>query len=105
MSESRAKAIRAMALAVLAACIVPAETAHARFQFWPHYGPWWSGHAPARHKHRQRHKEPQSAKKEQARDAPHGPLQIVISIADQRIAVYDNGALIARSSVSTGVRG
>jgi hypothetical protein len=34
-----------------------------------------------------------------------GPLQVVISIADQRISVYDNGALIARSSVSTGVRG
>src|SRR3954468_6785695 len=105
MSESRAKAIRAMALAVLAVCIVPAETAHAQFQFWPHYGAWWSRHAPVRHKHRHRHKEPQSAKKEQTRDAPNGPLQIVVSIAEQRIAVYDNGALIARSSVSTGVRG
>jgi hypothetical protein len=29
------------------------------------------------------------------------PLQIIISIADQRISVYDDGALIARSSVST----
>ena len=34
-----------------------------------------------------------------------GPLQIIISIADQRISLYDNGALIARSSVSTGVQG
>jgi hypothetical protein len=38
-----------------------------------------------------------------AQDAPKGPLQIIISIADQRISVYDDGALIARSSVSTGV--
>ena len=102
MSESNVQAIRAMILAVLAICIVPAETAHARFQFRPHYGPWWSQHAPVRHKHRHRHKKPQSAKKEQARHTPNGPLQIVVSIADQRIAVYDNGALIARSSVSTG---
>ena len=34
-----------------------------------------------------------------------GPLQIIISIADQRISLYDNGALIARSSVSTGAEG
>ena len=63
----------------------------------------WSQHAPVRHKHRNRYKKPRSAEKEQARHAPNGPLQIVVSIADQRIAVYDNGALIARSSVSTGV--
>jgi hypothetical protein len=103
MSQSSAKAIRAMLLAVLATCIVPAETAHARSLFWPHYGPWWRQHPPVRHKHRNRHQKPQSAAKEQVRDTPSGPLQIVVSIADQRIAVYDNGALIARSSVSTGV--
>ena len=34
-----------------------------------------------------------------------GPLQIIISIADQQISVYDDGTLIARSSVSTGVQG
>jgi len=34
-----------------------------------------------------------------------GPIQIIISIADQRISVYDDGTLIARSSVSTGVQG
>jgi lipoprotein-anchoring transpeptidase ErfK/SrfK len=39
------------------------------------------------------------------KDSPKGPLQIIISIADQRISLYDNGALIARSSVSTGVQG
>jgi hypothetical protein len=32
-----------------------------------------------------------------------GPLQIIVSIGDQRISVYDDGALVARSSVSTGV--
>ena len=33
------------------------------------------------------------------------PLQIIISIADQRVSLFDNGALIARSSVSTGTQG
>ena len=41
----------------------------------------------------------------QSQDPPKGPLQIIISIADQRISLYDKGALIARSSVSTGVQG
>ena len=45
------------------------------------------------------------AKKAEPQDPPKGPLQIIISIADQRISLYDNGALIARSSVSTGVQG
>ena len=34
-----------------------------------------------------------------------GPLFAVVSIADQRISVYGNGGLLARSSVSTGVKG
>ena len=34
-----------------------------------------------------------------------GPLQVIISIADQKISVYDDGTLLVRSSVSTGVQG
>jgi hypothetical protein len=45
-----------------------------------------------------------SAKGNQPEESPKGPLQIIISIADQRVSLYDNGSLIARSSVSTGVR-
>ena len=33
------------------------------------------------------------------------PLQIIISIADQRISVYSSDMLVARSVVSTGVPG
>jgi hypothetical protein len=61
-------------------------------------------HAPFRHKHRHRHTKSESAKNAQSKDAPKGPLQIIISIADQRVSLYDNGALIARSSVSTGIQ-
>jgi hypothetical protein len=47
----------------------------------------------------------QSAKEavEKSRPAPKGPLQIIISIADQKISVYSGDVLIARSEVSTGV--
>src|SRR6266704_7193509 len=105
MSPANVGSIRATALAVLAICIVPLGTAQARPLYWPQYGYWWSDHAPLRHSHRHKHAEPTLEKTDQTQDAPSGPLQIIISIADQRISVYDNDALIARSSVSTGVPG
>src|SRR6266700_1313992 len=105
MSPANVGSIRATALAVLAICIVPLGTAQARPLYWPQYGYWWSDHAPLRHSHRHKHAEPTLEKKDQTQDAPSGPLQIIISIADQRISVYDNDALIARSSVSTGIPG
>jgi hypothetical protein len=45
------------------------------------------------------------AKEAPAMAAPPGPVQIVVSIAEQRIAVYANGALFAQSAVSTGKKG
>ena len=97
-------AVRATLLAAFAACIFPIGTAHAKFVFWPQYGSWWSDHAPLRHNHQHRHAKPESAKENQPQETPKGPLQVVISIADQRVSLYDNGTLVARSSVSTGVR-
>jgi L,D-transpeptidase catalytic domain len=104
MSTAKSGLIRATARALLAVCIVmPAGTTRAQFPFWHRQGPWWSDPASQRHAHRYRHTKPELAEKDQAADAPNGPLQIIISIADQRVSVYDNGALIARSSVSTGI--
>src|ERR1700694_506700 len=97
--------IRATIVAAFAVVILPVGTAHAQFPFWPQDRSWWGDHAPFRHKHHHRHTKSESAKKAQSRDAPKGPLQIIISIADQRVSLYDNGALIARSSVSTGTPG
>jgi len=100
----------AAVLTVLASCIFfPVETAHAEFFFGPQYK-WrwsdhtlrWSDHTPSRHKHYYRTKTERS-KESQPKDTAKGPLQIIISIEDQRISLYDNGELIARSSVSTGV--
>jgi len=62
----------------------------------------WSDHTPSRHK-RHHGTKTERSKESQPKDASKGPLQIIISIEDQRISLYDNGELIARSSVSTGV--
>jgi hypothetical protein len=105
MANGNAGSIRAMMLAAFALCIAAAEPAHAQFLFWPQSQSqsWWSNHAPFRHKPHHSHKKPRLAKKAPAQDASKGPLQIIVSIVDQRISVYNDGALIARSSVSTGV--
>jgi hypothetical protein len=98
-------AIRATLLAAFAVCIFPiGAAAHAQFFFGPQYGSWWGDHAPFRHNHQHRHTKSESAKENQPQETPKGPLQIIISIADQRVSLYDNGILIVRSSVSTGVR-
>ncbi len=79
----------------------------ALFLFWPQYESWWGDHAAFRQKrrHTHAHPKPEPMERSQPQDAPKGALQIVISVADQRISLYDNGTLMARSSVSTGVRG
>jgi hypothetical protein len=96
--------VRATVLAAFVACIFPIGTANAKLFFWPQYGSWWGDHAPSRHNHQHRHTKSESAKENQPEETPKGPLQIIISIADQRVSLYDNGALVARSPVSTGVR-
>jgi hypothetical protein len=96
--------VRATVLAAFVACIFPIGTANAKLFFWPQYGSWWGDHAPSRHNHQHRHTKSESAKENQPEETPKGPLQIIISIADQHVSLYDNGTLVARSSVSTGVR-
>jgi hypothetical protein len=97
--------IRALVLAVIAVCSVPSVSAHAQLFSWPRYRSWWGEHAPLGHKHQHGHTESELTKKAELQDTPKGPLQIIISIADQQLSLYDNGALIARSSVSTGAQG
>jgi L,D-transpeptidase catalytic domain len=96
--------IRAKMVAAFAVFILPFGIAHAQLPFWPQYRSWWGHHAPFRHKHQHRHTKSELVKSAQINDAPQGQLQIIISIADQRVSLYDNGALIARSSVSTGTQ-
>jgi L,D-transpeptidase catalytic domain len=82
--------------------MLSAGIAHAQFLFWPHYSFWPGHYAPFKHKHHHRQSNSELAKNARPEDPPKGPLQIIISIADQRVSLFDNGTLIARSSVSTG---
>ena len=89
-------------LTALAISVLSAGSADARSLFWAPYGSWSGDHF--RYRHQQGRPKSDLTKKPQSQDVAKGPLLIVISIADQRISLYDNGALVARSSVSTGVR-
>ena len=104
-------------LTVIAISLPLAGSAQAQYQYWSPYRSWhqyrsWSGDYPFRQRYQPGYKksesprksQPESASKDISRDVAKGPLLLIISIADQRISLYDNGALIARSSVSTGVR-
>src|SRR3984957_2112089 len=93
------------ALIAFAIFMLSAGIAHAQFLFWPHHTFWPGHYAPFKHKPHHRQSNSESAKSAGSEDAPKGPLQIIISIADQRVSLFDNGALIARSSVSTGTEG
>jgi L,D-transpeptidase catalytic domain len=92
-------------LITFAAFMLSAGIAHAQFLSWPQDRSWSGDHAPFGQKNEHRHTKSESAKSAGSEDAPKGPLQIIISIADQRVSLFDNGALIARSSVSTGIQG
>ena len=96
---------RAISTAV-AIFMLPAGIAHAQFPFWSRYSFWPGHYAPFNHRHHH-HRQTNSESTRNARpeEAPKGPLQIIVSIADQRVSLFDDGTLIARSSVSTGVKG
>jgi len=102
MASIHVGSICATIVVAAAAWNVAVEPAQAQFSLWRQFRPWWVNHAPVRHKHHHRDAN-RPTKKAPAQNVEKGPLHIVISIADQRISVYDDGALIARSSVSTGI--
>src|SRR5580704_13773338 len=116
-----AVSVRAALSVALALPLVPTGTAQAEL-FWSHYRsggwddygpfrshhyrPWgWDDFEPFRQKRHRTNKGYELEQKLKSLEVVKGPLQIIISIADQKISVYDDGTLIARSSVSTGVQG
>ena len=116
-----AVSVRAALSVALALPLVPTGTAQAEL-FWSHsrsggwddyrpfrshhYRSWgWDDYEPFTQKRHSTNKGYELEQKPKSLEVVKGPLQIIISIADQKISVYDDGALIARSSVSTGVQG
>src|SRR3954451_16117079 len=97
--------VRSLVLVALGVCLLSAGTpSHARSLFWSQSGFWWGDYRFSRKHHHKRTKSG-LAKKPPFQEISKGPLQIIVSIADQRISLYENGVLIGRSSVSTGVQG
>lgn len=86
----------ALAVAVTVTAASPAAASY-RFGYWgPHY---WTPHKKAAHNS----KAPDRVSKEPVADIPKGPLQIFISINQQKMHVYSDGVHIADTSVATGV--
>jgi hypothetical protein len=99
------RSICSITMAIFANLMLSEGIAHAQFLFWPR-NTFWAGHyAPFKHKHHHRNTNSESARSARPEAPPKGPLQVIISIADQRVSLFDNGSLIARSSISTGIPG
>lgn len=99
MASAHAHVALCAILTTAAVCNIAVEPAHAEHSMWRQFRPFWGYQGP-RHK-QPKQKGPSAKEKAAAQQKP--PLQVVVSIADQRISVYDGSALIAQSSVSTGV--
>lgn len=103
-SSARSRDTRAKILAACAFWLLAPSFAYAQFPFWPQHG-FWSGQSGwHRHKHHHRHTKPELSKEARSEAPPTDPLEIIVSIADQRVSLYENGVLVARSSVSTGTK-
>jgi lipoprotein-anchoring transpeptidase ErfK/SrfK len=86
-----------IALAVAVTATAAPAAASYRFGYWgPHY---WAPHKRVAHNP----KTAERVSKEPVADIPKGPLQIFISINQQKMHVYGNGVHIADTSIATGV--
>jgi lipoprotein-anchoring transpeptidase ErfK/SrfK len=61
--------------------------------------------APSRHAKRQHHRDKKSGAVVEKETKPQGPLIISISVAEQKLRLYDANGLFAESPVSTGMPG
>jgi L,D-transpeptidase catalytic domain len=120
-NRCRVMSIRCVLSAAFAVWLISTGIAKAEL-FWPHHRSWgwddyeplrphhyrswgWGDYEPHRQKRQRANKGHELEQKPKSQEIVRGPFQIIVSIADQRISVYDDGTLIARSSVSTGVQG
>src|SRR5215472_983145 len=106
-----AVALRAGAASLGLLCISGISVAPAAAFPYSNYGSFWSfgidSRAPNWHQSRRRHHTAKSAEsvKPESPKQPSGPLMLAVSIANQRVTVYDNGTPIATSPISSGMAG
>jgi L,D-transpeptidase catalytic domain len=109
LSNLRLALASGVALTLLASLTSSADAYYPRRMRY--YGPstWYygSGHGSARSVGyaRQSSREKPEAKKDTGWELHNGPLQIVVTISAQKVALYSNGVRVAQGSVSTGVPG
>jgi hypothetical protein len=96
-----------MSVLAVAACLaLTASASPAAAAYW--YGGWYGGghkHRPAQKAEEGRHeaKALEHAGKEPFGNIPKGPLQIFISINQQKLHLYSDGVHVADTSIATGV--
>ena len=102
--------LKAAAASLWLSCLGGISTPAAAFPY-REYVPFWSfgieSHSPKSHYARRRHgtaKTAESAKPEPPKP-PARPLILAVSISSQRVTVYDGGAPIASSPISSGTAG
>jgi lipoprotein-anchoring transpeptidase ErfK/SrfK len=98
-----------LGLAVIAISALGAAPAAAQFYASGYYGPRYFafGYHAARYHHKGERKpdreETERVGKEPFGDIPKGPLQVFISINQQKLHLYSNGVHVADTSIATGV--
>src|SRR5262252_2561229 len=106
-----AVALRAGAASLGLSCIGGISADPAAAFPYSNYGSFWSfgvdSRTPNWHQSRRRHHTAKSAElvKPETSKQPSGPLMLAVSIANQRVTVYDNGTPIATSPISSGMAG
>jgi hypothetical protein len=88
------------AAALAAGFVLIADTTPAAAAFW--YGGWYGAKHRSAHK-AHKAKTVESVAKEAPAETPKGPLQIFISINQQKLHLYGGGVHIADTSIATGV--
>jgi hypothetical protein len=93
-------------LSLLALSLSVSPASAGRFdRFDPFDRPYFEFSRPSKPYAGKRHKTKRNDIQLSKQTAPVGPLQVVISIARQRAAVFSNGVRIAEAPISTGVPG
>jgi lipoprotein-anchoring transpeptidase ErfK/SrfK len=106
--NSLAERLCRIALLTAAGTIGATSQAEAAIHYWQYSDPGYSQFAPMFPQRRQRtHHQPsrKSVVADKKDSKPQGPLIISISIAQQKLQIYDANGLFAESPVSTGMPG
>jgi lipoprotein-anchoring transpeptidase ErfK/SrfK len=100
-----AKRLRRIAILTAAGAIGTTSQAEAAIYYWQNSDPGFSRPAPTVPQRRPRPRFHAGKKPEIAESKPQGPLIISISIARQKMRIYDANGFFAEAPVSTGMPG